>query len=59
MYYIAPNYGDEPDVIEFMSPGDRLLGGAICGNVPVFFSKIHGLVSLSSSDLAPNDFLNR
>lgn len=54
----AANYGDEPDIVEFMSPGDRLLGGAICGNVPIFFSKIHGLVSLSSVDMAPNDFLN-
>ncbi|KAJ9592509.1 hypothetical protein L9F63_015826, partial [Diploptera punctata] len=35
--------------------GDRILGGAVCGNVPVFFSKNHGLISVSPSDFSPHD----
>jgi hypothetical protein len=46
---------DEPDTIEFLGPGDRVLGGAVCGNVAVFFSKIHGLVSVLPSDFSPHD----
>lgn len=49
---------DEPDTIEFLGHGDRILGGAVCGNVPVFFSKIHGLVSVLPSDFSPHD-INR
>jgi hypothetical protein len=51
-------FNEEPDTIEFLGPGDRVLGGAVCGNVAVFFSKIHGLVSVLPSDFSPHD-LNR
>ncbi|XP_021913246.1 nuclear pore complex protein Nup133 [Zootermopsis nevadensis] len=48
-------FNEEPDNIEFLGPGDRVLGGAVCGNVAVFFSKVHGLVSVSPSDFSPHD----
>ncbi|XP_069672597.1 nuclear pore complex protein Nup133 isoform X3 [Periplaneta americana] len=51
----AVAFSDEPDNIEFLGPGDRVLGGAVCGNVPVFFSKNHGLISISPSDFSPHD----
>jgi len=57
-FLIAGAFSDEPDTIEFMGPGDRVLGGAVCGNVAVFFSKAHGLVSVSPFDFSPVD-LNR
>jgi alpha-D-ribose 1-methylphosphonate 5-triphosphate diphosphatase PhnM len=48
----------EPDTIEFLGPGDSVLGGAVWGNVAVFFSKLHGLVSVLPSDFSPHD-MNR
>ena len=56
--FIAVAFSEEPDTIEFLGPGDRVLGGAVCGNVAVFFSKVHGLVSVSPFDFSPGD-LNR
>ncbi|XP_049818107.1 nuclear pore complex protein Nup133 isoform X2 [Aethina tumida] len=40
----------DPDVLEFNSPKDFLLGGSICVNTPVFFSRNSGLVSVSSNE---------
>jgi alpha-D-ribose 1-methylphosphonate 5-triphosphate diphosphatase PhnM len=56
--FVVAAFNDELDTIEFLGPGDRVLGGAVCGNVAVFFSKIHGLVSVLPSDFSPHD-LNR
>jgi hypothetical protein len=57
-FSLAMAFSEEPDNIEFLGPGDRILGGAVCGNVAVFFSKVHGLVSVSPSDFSPHD-MNR
>lgn len=54
--FSVSNLTDEPDTIEFRNEGDRLLGGSVCANVPVFFSKSHGLVSVSPLDYSPHDF---
>lgn len=32
----------------------ELLGGSVCVNTPIFFSKNHGLISVSSNDLLPD-----
>ncbi|KAF4526274.1 hypothetical protein B566_EDAN010984 [Ephemera danica] len=48
---------EEPDRIEFVNSGDCILGGSLCGNVPVFFSRSHGLVSVTSTDSSPMDLL--
>ncbi|CAG9859414.1 unnamed protein product [Phyllotreta striolata] len=41
---------EEPDVLEFTSSQDVLLGGSICVNTPVFFSRINGLIAVCSND---------
>lgn len=46
---------NEPEVLDFISIGDKLLGGSVCSNTPVFFSQNHGLVAVYSSDNAGND----
>ncbi|CAH0552008.1 unnamed protein product [Brassicogethes aeneus] len=48
---------EDPDVLEFNAPQDFLLGGSICVNTPVFFSRNNGLVSVSGNDFA-GDLLN-
>lgn len=45
---------EEPDCLEFNSPQDYLLGGSICVNAPVFFSRNYGLVSVAANDTDVN-----
>ncbi|XP_018569025.1 nuclear pore complex protein Nup133 [Anoplophora glabripennis] len=49
---------EEPDVLEFNFPQDLLLGGSICVNTPIFFSRVNGLVTVSSSDQLVSDYMN-
>ncbi|CAH1116722.1 unnamed protein product [Phaedon cochleariae] len=49
---------EEPDVLEFNSSQDFLLGGSICVNTPVFFSRLNGLVAVCTNDQI-SDFLNQ
>lgn len=46
---------EDPDTLEFNSPQDFILGGSVCVNNPIFFSRNHGLVVITSNDLG-NDF---
>nr|CAD7433875.1 unnamed protein product [Timema monikensis] len=46
------------DTIEFLAVGDKILGGSVCRNIPLFLSKVHGLVSILPSDCSPFDILN-
>lgn len=48
----------EVDKIEFQLQDDRLLSAAVCGNIPLFFSRSHGLMCVSPSDFDSNDFMN-
>ncbi|XP_037912863.1 nuclear pore complex protein Nup133 [Hermetia illucens] len=48
----------EVEKIEFQSQGDRIMNAAVCSNLPLFFSRNHGLVCVSPSDFDPGDFLN-
>ncbi|XP_072378626.1 nuclear pore complex protein Nup133 [Diabrotica undecimpunctata] len=41
---------EEPDVLEFTSSQDVLLGGSVCINTPVFFSRINGLIAVCGND---------
>ncbi|RZC40660.1 nuclear pore complex protein Nup133 [Asbolus verrucosus] len=43
---------EEPDTLEFNTPQDFLLAGSICVNTPIFFSRNHGLVAISSNDMS-------
>ncbi|XP_076851304.1 nuclear pore complex protein Nup133 [Brachyhypopomus gauderio] len=38
--------------LAFNSPGDRLRGGGVCANLPVFFSQNNGLVAVVARDSA-------
>ncbi|XP_071453721.1 nuclear pore complex protein Nup133-like [Hetaerina americana] len=49
---------EEPDKIEFMTSDDRVLGGALCGNVPLFFLKNHGLLSILPIEGSSMDAFN-
>lgn len=41
---------EEPDTLEFASPHDFILGGSVCVNTPIFFSRNHGLVAVLQND---------
>lgn len=48
---------DEADVIDI--PETSILGGALVNRIPVFFSRIHGFISVTPSDvISPFDFVN-
>lgn len=49
--------GDDIEKIEFHQQEDRLLAARNIGNLPLFFSRLHGIVCLTSSDFEP-DYMN-
>ncbi|XP_055904210.1 nuclear pore complex protein Nup133 [Eupeodes corollae] len=56
---LNPTGGDlEAEKIEFQLQDDHILSAAVCGNIPLFFSRNHGLVCVSPSDFDNSDFLN-
>lgn len=48
---------DDVEKIEFHSADDRLIAAKNVGNLPLFFSRLHGIVCVTSSDFEP-DFLS-
>lgn len=49
---------EEVDVIDL--PETNILGGVNVNRLPVFFSRNHGFISVSTSDMmAPFDLINR
>lgn len=46
--------GDEVEVLD--PAGGTILGGVMCGGVPVFFTRQHGFISVSPTDISPYDF---
>ncbi|XP_046402089.1 nuclear pore complex protein Nup133 [Ischnura elegans] len=49
---------EDPDKLEFMTSDDRVLGGALCGSVPLFFLKNHGLLSILPIESTSVDAFN-
>lgn len=47
---------DDVEKIEFHSQDDRLIAAENVGNLPLFFSRLHGIVCITPSDFEP-DFL--
>lgn len=47
--------GSEPDLLDFSAIGDKLLGGSVCSNIPVFFSRNQGLLAIYPVDQAMHD----
>lgn len=48
---------DDVEKIEFHTQDDRLIAAENIGNLPLFFSRLHGVVCVTPSDFEP-DFLN-
>lgn len=48
----------ETEKIEFHLQDDRIMCAAVCSQIPLFFSRTHGLVSVSPGDFDSSDFLN-
>lgn len=48
---------DDIEKIEFHTQDDRLLAAENVGNLPLFFSRLHGIVCVTPSDFEP-DFFN-
>ncbi|XP_054725254.1 nuclear pore complex protein Nup133 [Anastrepha obliqua] len=48
----------EAEKIEFHLQDDRILNAAVCGHLPLFFSRTHGLVCVTPGDFDTMDFLN-
>lgn len=54
----SPTAEMEAEKIEFHLHDDRILSAAICNHLPLFFSRTHGLVSITPSDFDGTDLLN-
>lgn len=52
---LAPS--DDVEKIEFHTQDDRLIAAENVGNLPLFFSRLHGVVCLTPSDFEP-EFMN-
>ncbi|XP_011189128.2 nuclear pore complex protein Nup133 [Zeugodacus cucurbitae] len=48
----------EAEKIEFHLQDDRILNAAICGQLPLFFSRTHGLVCVTPGDFDTIEFMN-
>lgn len=49
---------NDPEVLDFGSTGDKLLGGSVCGFTPVFFSQNHGLVAVYNNENMDRSFID-
>lgn len=58
-YNVAHHANEEFDTIEFLSPGDSILGGTVLNHNALFFTINHGLVIIIPNDFQPGDFGNR
>lgn len=50
---------DNTEKIEFPTQSDKILAAAVYNQIPIFFSRLHGLVSISSSDFDNADYFNK
>ncbi|EDW59117.1 nuclear pore complex protein Nup133 [Drosophila virilis] len=54
----APTAEMEAEKVEFHLHEDRILSAAVCNHLPLFFSRTHGLVSITPGDFDSTDLLN-
>lgn len=50
---------DETEKIEFPAQGDKIMAAAVHNNIPLFFSRLYGLVCVSPVDMEAGDFFNK
>lgn len=48
----------EAEKIEFHLQDDRILSAAVCANIPLIFSRTHGLLSITPGDFDSSDIMN-
>ncbi|XP_037820765.1 nuclear pore complex protein Nup133 [Lucilia sericata] len=48
----------DAEKIEFHLQDDRILSAAVCANIPLIFSRTHGLVSITPGDFDSSDIMN-
>lgn len=48
----------DAEKIEFHLQDDRILSAAVCTNIPLIFSRTHGLVSITPGDFDSSDIMN-
>lgn len=56
--YMNGTGNDEIEKIEFQSQSDKIMAAATYNNIPLFFSRLHGLVCVAASDFDTTDILN-
>ncbi|XP_034112581.1 nuclear pore complex protein Nup133 [Drosophila albomicans] len=54
----APTAEMEAEKVEFHLHDDRILSAAFCNHLPLFFSRTHGLVSITPGDFDSTDLMN-
>lgn len=50
---------ENTETIELPTANDRILAAAVYNQIPIFFSRLNGFISISSSDFGNIDCLNR
>lgn len=56
---VQQSSGDNTEKLEFPIQGDTIMTATIYNEIPIFFTRLHGLVSISSSDFENDDFFNK
>lgn len=51
--------GEPTEKIEFPAQGDKLMAATVHQRLPLFFSRLYGLVAVSPVDADGNDYFNR
>lgn len=51
--------GDNTEKIEFPVQNDKILAATVSNGIPLFFTRIHGLVYISPSDPESADFFSK
>lgn len=50
---------ENTEKIDLPTANDRILAAAVYNQIPIFFSRLHGFISISSSDFGNLDCINR
>lgn len=50
---------EETEKIEFPSQDDKIMTAAVHNSIPLFFSRLYGLVCVSPADMEAGDFFNK
>lgn len=51
--------GNDTEKVEFPVQGDKIMAATIFNNIPLFFSRLYGLVCITATDSESPDYFNR